>query len=70
VTPWTERILPLSAEIVAHAPQRTIFARFVPPKNNQAARGSWKAYCEKWECVTRERLDPQSSVPLIWATEL
>jgi hypothetical protein len=23
-----------------------------------AARGSWRAYYEKWECVTRERLNP------------
>jgi nicotinamidase-related amidase len=58
MTPWMERILPVSAEIVAHAPQRTIFTRFIPPKNKQATRGSWRAYYEKWECVTRERLAP------------
>lgn len=34
VTPWMERILPLSAEIAAHAPQRTIFTRFIPLQNS------------------------------------
>jgi nicotinamidase-related amidase len=53
-----DRILPLAAEIVAHAPERTIFTRFIPPRNKQAARGAWRIYYEKWECVTRERLDP------------
>jgi hypothetical protein len=29
------------------------------PQNKLSAGGAWKAYYEKWECVTRERLDPR-----------
>jgi nicotinamidase-related amidase len=57
-TPWMERVLPLVIALVAHAPERTVFTRFIPPQNKQSARGVWKTYYEKWECVTRERLDP------------
>jgi nicotinamidase-related amidase len=56
-TPWMERVMPLAVALVEHDPARTIFTRFIPPKNKEAARGAWKAYYEKWECVTRERLD-------------
>jgi nicotinamidase-related amidase len=58
-TPWLERVTPLIASLVEHAPARTIFTRFIPPLNKQEARGVWRAYYEKWECVTRERLDPR-----------
>lgn len=44
VTPWMNRFLPLAAEIVGYAPERTIFTRFIPPQNKQAARGAWRAY--------------------------
>jgi nicotinamidase-related amidase len=57
-TPWMERVIPLTVTLVERAPTRTVFTRFIPPENKQSARGVWKAYYEKWECVTRERLDP------------
>jgi nicotinamidase-related amidase len=57
-TPWIERVMPVVVTLVEHAP-RTIFTRFIPPQNKLSARGAWKAYYEKWECVTRERLDPR-----------
>jgi nicotinamidase-related amidase len=57
-TPWMERVMPFIVALVEHAPAHTIFTRFIPPKNKEAARGVWKAYYEKWECVTRERLEP------------
>jgi nicotinamidase-related amidase len=41
-----------------HAPARTIFTRFIPPLTKENARGVWKAYYQKWENVTRARLDP------------
>jgi len=53
-----ERVMPFVAALVAHAPARTVFTGFIPPKSKEAARGVWKAYYEKWECVTRARLDP------------
>jgi nicotinamidase-related amidase len=58
-TPWMERVMPLAVALVEHAPMRTVFTRFIPPQNKHSARGIWKAYYEKWECVTRERLDPR-----------
>jgi nicotinamidase-related amidase len=57
-TPWMERALPQMLALVAHAPHRTIFTRFIPVRNKAEARGVWKAYYDKWECVTRDRIDP------------
>jgi nicotinamidase-related amidase len=57
-TPWMERALPEGVRLIAHAPQRTVFTRFIPVRNKAEARGVWKAYYEKWECVTRDRVDP------------
>jgi len=58
-TPWMERVLPTIVDLVAHAPAQTIFTRFIPPPTKDEARGVWKAYYLKWECVTRDRLDPR-----------
>lgn len=58
-TPWMERVIPQVSQLTAHAPERTIFTRFIPPKNAAAARGVWKVYYEKWRCVTRDELDPR-----------
>ncbi|MBR0758295.1 cysteine hydrolase [Bradyrhizobium jicamae] len=58
-TPWMERMLPEAVRLIAHAPQRTVFTRFIPVRNQAEARGVWKAYYEKWECVTRDKLDPK-----------
>ena len=58
-TPWMERVMPFCARLVERAPARTIFTRFIPPQDKHSARGVWKAYYEKWECVTRERLEPR-----------
>jgi len=56
--PWMERVAPLVAALVEHAPERTIFTRFIPPQTKESARGMWKLYYEKWECVTGDRLAP------------
>jgi nicotinamidase-related amidase len=57
-TPWMERALPQMLELVARGPGRTVFTRFIPVRHKDDARGVWKAYYEKWECVTRDRIDP------------
>jgi nicotinamidase-related amidase len=31
-TPWMERVLPQVRALVEHAPERTIFTRFIPPQ--------------------------------------
>jgi nicotinamidase-related amidase len=56
-TPWMERVLPRVRALVERAPKRTVFTRFIPPQSKESARGVWKIYYEKWECVTREKLD-------------
>jgi hypothetical protein len=53
-----ERALPQVLALVAHAPHRADFTRFIPVRNKAEARGVWKAYHEKWECVTLDRIDP------------
>jgi nicotinamidase-related amidase len=58
-TPWMERVLPVAARLARHAPARCVFTRFIPPESKAAAQGLRRAYYEKWECVTRERLAPQ-----------
>jgi nicotinamidase-related amidase len=57
-TPWMERVMPQTAGLCAHAPARTVFTRFIPPLTKENARGVWQAYYQKWENVTRARLDP------------
>ncbi|MGF6308824.1 nicotinamidase-related amidase [Bradyrhizobium sp. i1.8.4] len=57
-TPWMNRVLPWIVELARHAPERAVFTRFIPPRSKHDARGIWRAYYEKWECVTREQLDP------------
>jgi nicotinamidase-related amidase len=57
-TPWMPRVLPMVIRLVAHAPQRTVFTRFMPPRRAEAAPGRWRAYYDKWPMVTQERIDP------------
>ncbi|MGY8710821.1 cysteine hydrolase [Bradyrhizobium sp. 18BD] len=52
-----ERALPQMLGLTALAPQRTAFTRFIPVRNKTEARGAWKACYEKWECVTRDKVD-------------
>ena len=57
-TPWMPRVLPAVAALVARAPARTIFTRFMPPVRAADAPGRWRAYYGKWPMVTREHVDP------------
>ena len=57
-TPWLERALAEAVKLITHVPQRTVFTRFTSVRNKAEARGVWKAYYEKRECVTRDQVDP------------
>lgn len=57
-TPWMEKALPSIIRLAAHAPERTVFTRFIPPANASEGRGVWRDYYHKWENVTRDRLQP------------
>jgi nicotinamidase-related amidase len=56
--PWMEKAIPSVVRLTAHAPERTVFTRFIPPASAADARGMWREYYRKWENVTRDRLDP------------
>jgi nicotinamidase-related amidase len=57
-TPWTEKVLPSIERLAAHAPERTVFTRFIPPVSASDAGGMWREYYRKWDNVTRDRLNP------------
>ena len=58
-TPWMERTLPRISEIAAKAPQRTIFTRFIPPRDPDDLPGIWRKYYSRWRHVTLRYLDPR-----------
>jgi nicotinamidase-related amidase len=58
-TPWMERVLPNVVAVVELDRARTIFTRFVPPQSADDVGGAWRRYYQKWESMTRDRLDPR-----------
>jgi nicotinamidase-related amidase len=57
-TPWLPRVLPVVRRIVAYAPERTIFTRFIPPLRPEDLPGTWRRYYAKWRHATRQHVDP------------
>jgi nicotinamidase-related amidase len=58
-TPWMERTLPQITRIAARSPQRTIFTRFIPPRDPGDLPGVWQRYYRRWRHVTLRHLDPR-----------
>jgi nicotinamidase-related amidase len=54
-----EKALPSIVSLAAHAPERTVFTRFIPPTTASDARGMWREYYKKWRNVTQERIKPE-----------
>jgi nicotinamidase-related amidase len=54
--PWMYRISPQIQEVVDRHAKRTIFTRFIPPRQACDVDGMWRHYYEKWEAMTLERL--------------
>ena len=54
---WMPRVTPKVEQLVARAPERTIFTRFIPPEKPEDAPGRWRTYYKKWSHVTRRQLD-------------
>lgn len=46
------------ARIAAERPERTLFSRFVTPRNSDDANGQWKHYYRRWHSVTGSQLAP------------
>ena len=51
-------VLPNVEGIVRRDPARTIFTRFVPPREAAETEGAWRRYYERWHAMTLRELDP------------
>jgi len=56
--PWLPRVLPQVVELSRRHPERTVFTRFIPPREPQDMPGTWRTYYEHWSAMTRQQLDP------------
>jgi nicotinamidase-related amidase len=56
--PWMQEVSPQIEELASRHPERTIFARFITPARPEEMSGMWRDYYQKWEMMTRGRLDP------------
>jgi nicotinamidase-related amidase len=57
--PWLPRVLPNVLEVARRYPNRTVFTRFIPPREPEEAAGAWRDYYRRWRTMTRDRLDPR-----------
>ncbi|GAA4501614.1 cysteine hydrolase family protein [Gluconacetobacter tumulicola] len=53
--PWMKRVCPTVERIAAHAPERTIFTRFIPA-SHQGEGGTWRRYYRYWASMMLERI--------------
>ena len=56
-SPAVLSIVPQVARICAHAPEHTIFTRFLTPDRIEDAKGQWKDFYRRWGGVLASRLD-------------
>ncbi|GAA4478621.1 isochorismatase family cysteine hydrolase [Gluconacetobacter asukensis] len=54
--PWMKRVCPTVERIAAHAPERTIFTRFIPASHPGEGEGTWRRYYRRWASMTLERI--------------
>lgn len=55
--PWLSRVVPQVAELARRHPERTVFTRFVPPRQPEEMPGAWRDYYRRWRAMTRQALD-------------
>lgn len=58
-TPWLAKTLPAVVRLADRFAERTVFTRFIPPRDPAGLPGAWRHFYERWQSVTRERLDPR-----------
>ncbi|MDF0521225.1 cysteine hydrolase [Bradyrhizobium yuanmingense] len=63
-TPWMERVLPTVVSVVARHAERTIFTRFITPRDPEDRPGQWQSYFHRWRQATRRHL-PSSALELV-----
>lgn len=56
--PWMNGILPAARCLAEARPEQTIFTRFTPPQRPEQMPGVWQRYWQRWQHMTRERVDP------------
>ncbi|WP_440640777.1 cysteine hydrolase family protein [Bradyrhizobium sp. PUT101] len=59
-TPWMERVLPTIVSVVSRHPARTIFTRFIAPRDPEDRPGQWQSYFRRWHQATRRHLPPSA----------
>ena len=55
--PWMGRILPQVLELANRHPERTVFTRFIPPRQPEDMPGAWQDYYKRWRAMTQQNLD-------------
>jgi nicotinamidase-related amidase len=53
-----KRVTPNVVRLAERFRAGNVFTRFIPPLHADDARGTWHAFYEKWDKVTRDTLDP------------
>lgn len=57
-SPVVHAIEPKVRRITAHAPELTLFTRFLTPRNAEDAKGQWQIYYRHWKSVLASNIDP------------
>jgi nicotinamidase-related amidase len=55
--PWMGRVLPQVLELARRRPERTVFTRFIPPREPEDMPGAWRDYYKHWQAMTQQNLD-------------
>lgn len=55
--PWMTKVAPAIGEITSRFAEKTVFTRFVPPRNPNDVSGALREYYRKWHSLTLECLE-------------
>jgi len=58
-TPWMNRVLPVVTRIAEAHPERTVFTRFIPPRDPDELPGAWRRFYRRWAELTLGRVEPR-----------
>jgi nicotinamidase-related amidase len=57
-TPWMDRVLPRVVVLAERFAARTVFTRFITPRQPEDMPGMWQRYYRRWKQTTQEYLEP------------